>query len=76
MAKKSSMEKTKILKSSTFYRLNLGSFTVNKCGYCHKTIVNNIICEQSSPYKKVYSKFFCSEECLRMYQIQKNKDIL
>jgi len=62
------MEKTKILKSTTFY-----SFTVNKCDYCHKTIVNNITCEQSSPYKKVYSKFFCSEECLHMYQIQNIK---
>lgn len=65
------MGKNKILKSPTFVR-----FTVNKCDYCHQTIVNNFTFDLNSPYKKVFSKFFCCEECLRMYQFQKYKDIL
>lgn len=56
-------------------KVSFAGFTVNKCDNCHQTIINPITFEPWSRFKAV-SKFFCCEECLNQYQIQREKQNL
>jgi len=59
------MEQFNVLKSS------LVNFTVNKCNYCHKPILNQIWSVNKSYLPA--SKYFCCEECLTLYKKKSKK---